>query len=132
MPHLWEFTNEKSMQLEIYQWLVPLIGLFYVVRLYYQFRQNKRGIVSTLVWGLFWLTITVLAIIPNPVSFKMAHLLGFKSNINAVIFVALGWLFLLVFYLSSTIDRLERKITELVRKIALDETLREKREGDGK
>jgi len=62
----------------------------------------------------------ILAIIPNEISDSMAKLLGFKSNINAIIFVALGFLFLLVFYLSSTIERLEAKITNLIRKQAID------------
>ncbi|MCB0520266.1 MAG: DUF2304 domain-containing protein [Lewinellaceae bacterium] len=116
------------MQTEIYQWLVPIIGVFYIGRTIYQFRKNKRGLTSTLVWVIFWITVMLLAIIPNPVSFEIANLLGFKSNINAVIFVALGWLFLLVFYLSTTIDRLERKLTELVRKIAMDEQGKEKKD----
>ena len=114
--------------MEIYQWLVPLIGGFYMVRSFWQFRKNKRSATSTAVWMFFWSTIIILAIIPNPVSFKIADMLGFKSNINAVIFVALGWLFLFIFYLSSTVDRLERQITELVRKMAIEELEQEKKE----
>jgi len=62
----------------------------------------------------------VLAIIPNEISDSIAKILGFKSNINAIIFVALGMLFLLVFYLSSSIERLEAKITMLIRKQAIE------------
>lgn len=120
------------MQFEIYQWLVPLIGLFYIFRIVLQFRANKRSVTSLLVWLVFWTTIVVLAIIPNPVSFEIARLLGFKSNINAVIFVALGWLFLLIFYLSTTIDRLEKQITELIRKLAMQEAEKEKEKDDEK
>ncbi len=118
------------MQFEIYQWLVPLFGMFYLSRVIYQYTRNKRSVTSTVLWTVFWLTVIVLAIIPNPVSFKIATLLGFKSNINAVIFVALGWLFLLVFYLSTTVDRLERQLTELVRQLALEEGERKKRDSD--
>lgn len=118
------------MQFEIYQWLVPLIGLFFIFRIVRQFRANKRSVTSLLVWLVFWTTIVVLAIIPNPVSFEIARLLGFKSNINAVIFVALGWLFLLVFYLSTTIDRLEKQMTELIRKLAMQEAEKEKEKDD--
>lgn len=119
------------MQIEIYQWLVPIIAVYYIVRTVSQFRKNRRGLTATILWGVFWLTVIILALIPNPVSYKIANLLGFKSNINAVIFVALGWLFLLVFYLSSSVDRLEGQITELVRKIALDEQDKEKNERHG-
>ncbi|MEY3051158.1 MAG: hypothetical protein RLY31_943 [Bacteroidota bacterium] len=104
---------------EIYQWLVPLLGVIYLFRTVRQYLRNKRSAHSTVIWLVFWVTIMVLAIIPNPVSHHMAVLMGFKSNINAVIFVALGWLFLLVYYLSSTIDKLESQLTELTRKLAL-------------
>lgn len=109
------------MQMEIYQWLVPLVGILYIFRTLKQLRKNRRSATSATIWVVFWATIIVLAIIPNPVSFKIADLLGFKSNINAVIFVAIGWLFLIIFYLSTTVDRLERQITELVRKMAIEE-----------
>ena len=115
------------MQMEIYQWLVPLVGVFYISRTFLQYRKNKRSATSVAIWTVFWTTIIVLAIIPNPVSFKIADLLGFKSNINAVIFVALGWLFLFIYYLSSTIDKLERQITELVRKMAIEEQEKEQK-----
>ncbi len=118
------------MQLEIYQWLVPIIGIYYILRVVLQFRANKRGAMSMVIWLAFWSTITILAIIPNPVSFEVARILGFKSNINAIIFVAIGWLFLLNFYLSSTIDRLEKQVTELVRKLALEEAERKKPKED--
>jgi hypothetical protein len=113
------------MQFEIYQWLVPLIAGFFLFRVVAQFRQHKRSLTVTVIWAIFWATIIVLALIPNPVSFKIAELLGFKSNINAVIFVALGLLFLLVFYLFNVIERLERQITELIRKLAIYEAEKE-------
>ncbi len=117
------------MQFEFYQWVVPLVGLFYLVRVTLQFRANERSATSLVVWLIFWVTIIVLAVIPNPISFKIAKLLGFKSNINAVIFVALGWLFLIVFYLSSSIDRLDKQLTKIVREMALDKA-EEKKEKD--
>ena len=89
-------------------------------RIFIQFRNNKRLLTGTIVWIIFWITISILAIIPDLVSFSIAETLGFKSNINAVIFVALGFLFLMTYYQSSTIERLEKQITELVRKIALE------------
>ena len=57
---------------------------------------------------------------PDLVSFSIAETLGFKSHINAVIFVALGFLFVMTYYQSSTIEKLEKQMTELIRKIALD------------
>jgi len=108
------------MQFEIYQWLVPLIGIFFIFRTIRGYVKGNRNTGSTIIWIIFWITAMVLAIIPNEISFKLASMLGFKSNINAVLFVATGFLFILVFYLSSTIDKLEHKLTELTRKIAIE------------
>jgi hypothetical protein len=109
------------MQLEIYQWLVPLVSLFFLSRTFIQYRNKRRSLRSALVWLVFWLTLATMAIIPNQISNEVAELLGFKSNVNAIIFVALGLLFLFVFYLSASLERMERKMTELVRKLALRE-----------
>ncbi len=108
-------------QLEIYQWLAPIIGIFFIYRTVVQYMKRKRTLVAMVVWVLFWVSITLMAIIPNPVSMKIASILGFRSNVTAVIFVSIALLFLFVFYLSSTIEKLEHQMTDLVRKIAIDE-----------
>jgi len=108
-------------KLEIYQWLAPLIGLYFIYRTISQYIKKKRTIVAAVVWILFWVSIITLAIIPNQVTNKIAAILGFKSNVTAIIFVAIGLLFLFIFYLSSAIEKLENQLTELVRKIAIDE-----------
>lgn len=107
------------MEFQIYQWLVPIIGLFYMVRIIRGLRQKKRSPKNAFVWLVFWIVIIILAIIPNEISFKVAEVLGFASNINAIIFVALGLLFLFVSYLSNSVEKLEQRQTTLVRDKAL-------------
>lgn len=80
---------------------------------------------AAVVWVLFWVSIITLAIIPNQVTNKIASILGFKSNVTAIIFVAIGLLFLFIFFLSSSIEKLENQLTELVRKLAIDEHIKE-------
>jgi hypothetical protein len=111
-------------QLEIYQWLAPIIGVFFIYRTIAQYVSRKRTLVAAIVWISFWISITLMAIIPNPVSMKIASVLGFRSNVTAVIFVSIALLFLFVFYLSSTIEKLEHQMTDLVRKIAIEDKRR--------
>jgi len=108
------------MELEIYQWLVPLISVFFLIRTSLQYSRKRRTVSSTIIWLIFWIIIMILAIIPNEIADSMARLLGFKSLPNAIIFVALGLIFLFIFYLSSCIERLELRITELIRKQAIE------------
>lgn len=109
------------LQIEIYQWLVPVIGLYFIYRTINQYITKKRTILAAVVWIIFWLSVITLAIIPNQVSFKIADILGFKNNVTAVIWVSIGMLFFFVFYLSSTVERLENQLTDLVRKLAIEE-----------
>ena len=106
------------MKLEIYQWLVPLLAISFLVRVYLQFRQGNRKLRSLLIWLGVTLFISSIAIIPDQLSFPLAKALGFKSNINAVIFVSLGILFGINYSQSVRINRMERKLAELVRSLA--------------
>ncbi len=106
--------------MEIYQWIVPLISITYATRVIIQYRRKKRLYTSTIFWVLFWTALSALAFLPNEISVPVARILGIKSNVNAIIFVALGFMFSIVFYLSAVVEKLESQITELVRKIALD------------
>lgn len=113
------------MNVNVYQWVVPLIALFYVVRLVNQYKVKKRLIKGTIFWFVFWVSISILAIIPDNISVGLAKVLGFKDNVNAIIFVGVFFQFLFLYYLSNTVERLERKVTDLVRKIAIEQSLAE-------
>ncbi|MDH3649381.1 MAG: DUF2304 domain-containing protein, partial [Saprospiraceae bacterium] len=88
---------------------------------------QKRILGSMIIWLLFWSIVCILAIIPDSISFKIAEVLGFKSNINAVIFVALGFLFIFMFYMNATLEKLEKQVTDTIRKLAMEnQKLKEK------
>lgn len=68
-----------------------------------------------------------MAVLPDYVSINIANLLGFESNINAVIFTSIGFLFFFLIYITATVDRLEKQMTGVIRKLALDnQALKEK------
>lgn len=104
--------------MQFYQWLVPLIALFFIVRIIRRYRNHGYNKVTAIIWGFFWLGIAILAIMPDFVSNYLAKFLGFKSNVTAVIFAALGVLFIINAYLSAQLNRMERQTTNLVRMLA--------------
>jgi len=109
------------MQLEIYQWLGPILSIFYIIRTFRQYTLGKSSPRNTVVWIIFWFGVALLCIMPNKIADSLAEGLGFRDRPNAIIFVALGLLFLMVFYLSAALNRVENQLTDLVRKIALTE-----------
>ncbi len=108
-------------QLEIYQWLGPIIAIYYIIRTFRQYKEGKYSPRNTIIWTIFWVGIMLLALLPDTVANSIAKTLGFKDHINAIIFVFLALLVLMVFYLSAALNRVENKMTELVRRIALDQ-----------
>ena len=106
--------------LEVYQWLVPLIAIYYIIRTFRQYASGKYSPRNTIVWIFFWIGVMLLALLPDTIANSVARTLGFKDHINAIVFVALGLLFLMIFYLSSAVNRIEDRITDLVRKLALE------------
>ena len=110
------------MTFELYQIIVPLISLAFLARIGVQYVNRKRNIFSSVVWSIFWGTIAILAFAPHILSTFLADVLGFRDNVHAVLFIALGLAFLIIFYLSSVIDKLENQLTNLVRTLAIYET----------
>lgn len=106
------------MELQIYQWLIPLISLGFIVRSIYQHIRGTRSLRSVIIWVVLAIVIGGLAAIPDLISFPIAKFLGFKSNINAVIFIGLGVLFVINYYLNLRVIRLEKNLAELTREIA--------------
>lgn len=108
--------------MEIYQFIAPALAVYYIYRLSVELKVRKKFLFTNIVWVIFWLVIAFLGIAPDEISKGLARATGFKDHINAIIFIALAFLIVLSFYLSARVDAMERKITELVRQLALDES----------
>ena len=107
--------------MEVYQLIAPLIAIYYIFAIVQEIRSRRKFIISSGIWLGFWLAITFLGLAPDAVSGRMAAFFGFKSNVSAAIFVVTGFLVVISFYLSSRVVSLERQVTKLVRRMALDE-----------
>ena len=77
-------------------------------------------------WGdfLFWeailLGLLVVSIFPLRIAEEIKNLLGLGRGLDALFVVAIGLAYILVFRVYMAVDRTEREITELTRKIAIE------------
>ena len=108
------------MNVELYKWLVPSLVFIFLIRLVIQYLKGRRSFQNSILWAITGLFIAGLATIPDQISYPIAEKLGFKSNINAVIFVGLGISLALNYYQSIRINRIESQLTNLVQKLAKD------------
>jgi|LakMenEpi03Aug12_release.lakeMendotaPanAssembly.Ray.scaffolds.fasta_scaffold238929_1 hypothetical protein len=106
--------------MEIYQILVPCIAVIFMYVSIKQYVSGKNTFFEMFSWCLIWFFIIAVAIVPDLITVHLAQILGIKSNINAIIFLSLGILFFLQYNLFLTIKRQNKTISELIKKIALE------------
>jgi hypothetical protein len=77
-------------------------------------------------WGdfLFWesilLGMLVVSVFPVQISNEIKRLLGLGRGLDSLFVIAIGIAYLMVFKVYLAIDRTEREITELTRKVAIE------------
>lgn len=115
------------MEIRIFQWLVPIMALLFLVSQLLRYYRGRIDLRETVSGILLWLGAAAIAAFPDAISNTIAALLGFKSNTNAILFLAVG----LLFYFQYRLYRLQvshrRALTQLTRELALREFAEENR-----
>lgn len=81
-------------------------------------RQHALSRVGTFMWGALWVGAAIVVLMPSVASF-IAGLLGVGRGADAVIYVSIIALFTLVFRIFLRLDKIDRDVTLLVRKVSL-------------
>ena len=103
----------------VYQLLVPLLSLLMVTKAVSRFLRHEQTGRELFVWLILWIGISLVALFPANTVLLFAQITGVKSGVNALIFfglVLLAYGFLQLFIM---LENNEKKLTDLVRKIAL-------------
>lgn len=109
-----------NMKAELYQFIVPIVSLVGII---ISIRKYKRGIntaFETVLWTGLWLFISLVAILPDQTTFLLSKTIGIKDHINAIIFIGLAISFFLNFKLFNSLKKQNKLISDLVRKIAIE------------
>lgn len=108
------------MEIRYFQIIIPIISMLFIIRQFIPHKKNILNVYETIIITLFWIGISCLALFPDFFSDIIAKVFGIKDNINALIFFALGLLFYFQLQIYKIIKKQDQLITELTRKIALD------------
>lgn len=106
--------------MSIIQILIIVFALFAITRTVLQFRRGTLQLMWLLFWFLFWIGAAVVAALPQTADMA-ARIVGVGRGADVVIYASLLVLFYLIFRLYVKIEQVEGEITQLVRKLSLDE-----------
>jgi len=104
----------------VIQFFIIAFALFAISRAIIQFRQGRLPIGWFAFWLLFWILVGITVTLPQ-VTDIAARLVGVGRGVDFVIYLSLIGLFYLVFRLFIKIEDVEREITRLVRKLAIED-----------
>jgi hypothetical protein len=110
------------MNFHLYQLVILLVSAFMIYQGINNYIKGKSGqtfyklMIRIIVWG----GMTTIAIFHGFTNF-LAGIIGLEGNINAVILTGFLLIFLMIFKLLSSIERLEQQISEVTRKDAIKE-----------
>ena len=108
------------------QFIGILVGLFmmYVVFL----KKNRKEFTEKefMFWFLFWIAFFILSIFPHILDFFVKGVLGFSRTLDFYIVGVLMFTVVAIFYVYSEVRKVQIKIGEMVRKIAIDNAERKK------
>jgi len=110
------------MKIHLYQIAVIIVASLMIYQgldRYFK-KQRQQTFLKLLVRLIVWGGMIAIVIYPKA-SMSLAKIIGIEGNINAVILVGFLFIFLIIFKLLSTIEKIEQQISILTRKDSLKE-----------
>ncbi len=107
-------------KLNLIQIVLASISLFFLVdRLARFFRREKaQSLFKFVAFVIIWLMVLLVSLFPT-LAYTISRSLGMGESLNTLIFAGFIVVFAIIYKLLNIIERLERNITEIVRKEAL-------------
>lgn len=113
-------NNFKIAEISFFQLAIAIISLLFIFNKIRNFlKKEKSQTLLKLIFTLFiWGSIFVFSIFPNSTHI-LSEKLGLGENLNTLIFIGFLITYMVIFKIINIIERIERNISEIVRKEAL-------------
>jgi len=113
--------------LQLYQVIILIIAGVMIYQGCQNFFKKHTGqtVIKLLVRILVWGGMATIVIFPT-ITNTLASIIGISGNINAAILTGFIFVFVMIFKLLSTIERLEQQITVVTRENAMKEVVQNK------
>ena len=107
------------------QIILILFIIFAIIKVALRYKDKVISLQEFLIWTVFWFMVGFVIILPETTSL-VANFVGVGRGVDLVIYISILFLFYLAFRILVRLDKIEKDITKVVRKIALDKKDEEK------
>lgn len=100
--------------------ILILFVLFALLKVAMRYKEKVISLQELLAWTIFWFLVAFIVLFPDITSYA-ANLVGVGRGVDLVIYLAILILFYLMFRALVKLDKVEKDVTKVVRKAALEE-----------
>ncbi|MCC7357373.1 DUF2304 family protein [Candidatus Uhrbacteria bacterium] len=93
-----------------------LIGAIYMT--WKRSKEQAIGFREAVLWTILWVTAAMIILLPQTTT-TIANILGVGRGVDVILYASVILLFIALFRLHVIVERLERKLTDIVRAEAL-------------
>ncbi len=100
--------------------ILIIFVLFAVIKVALRYKDKNISLQEFMLWTIFWFITAFLVLFPDVTSYA-ASFVGVGRGVDLVIYIAILILFYLMFRALVKLDKVEKDVTKVVRKVALEE-----------
>ena len=102
----------------IIQIFLILFIIYVVIKVALRYRDKIISLQEFVLWTIFWFLVGFVVILPDTTSL-VANIVGVGRGVDLVIYISILILFYLIFRVLVRLDKIDKDVTKIVRKIAL-------------
>ncbi len=106
---------------------IILFILFVLWRTFLRYKHKDITVREFFIWLIFWLLVTIATLAPKKTDI-IAQWLGVERGADLLVYISIIVLFFVVFKIIVKLEKIDKDITEVVRKTALEENREQKTE----
>jgi small membrane protein len=106
------------MKMEIIQILILIFSTFALSRVFINIKNKTIGALEAIFWLIFWAAVILATALPNLIE-KFANIFGVGRGVDLAVYGTIILLSYMIFRLYAKLENTEKKITKIVRTIAI-------------
>ncbi|BAA30698.1 DUF2304 domain-containing protein [Pyrococcus horikoshii] len=101
------------------QYIAIIVILTLMIYAFFRHKKGKLELSDLITWEAFFIVLLIIALAPLRISIEIKRIFGLGRGLDALFVLTIGLTYILLFKLYLDIDKIEREITELNRKISI-------------
>ena len=101
------------------QIILSAIVFFILIKTFKSYRKKQMSSSFSIVWCLFWCAVLFVIYYPGFLS-GIASMLGIGRGVDFALYVSIISLFYLIYIINLKVEKLNRDLTKIIRKIAIE------------